>query len=89
MARLSSRNGARAREAARLKDALAEDERRRALAEGRLFGRRKPKRTSRKAQALAPKIYPPAEIRPLIIRHKRLGVFFSKQPLNIFRKQKT
>jgi hypothetical protein len=69
-----------------LKDVLAQYERKRALAEGRLFGRRKPKRISYGPVTLVPKIYPPAEIKQLIIRHKLLGEISSKQPFNILRK---
>jgi hypothetical protein len=85
MTRISSRNGARKREEDRLTDPQAEGERRRAVAEGRAFGRKR-KRISRKAETLAPKIYPPIKAKPQIIRHKRLGNFYPKLPVSIFRK---
>lgn len=84
MAKFSSRNGARTREKDRLTDVGAERERQRAAAEGRVFGRKR-KRVSRKAETLAPKIYPPVKAKPQIIRHKRLGNFYPKLPISIFR----
>jgi hypothetical protein len=85
MTRISSRNGARTRERDRLTDALAQGERQRAGAEAHAFGRKR-KWISRKTETLAPKIYPPVKAKPQIIRHKRLGNFYPKLPVSIFRR---